>query len=504
MKKLLSFIVLAGSLLATFPFFASAATVNLKTEANQNKLWAAWLETGSTLKKTSTGELSYFDPGEVVIHPSDFGSLEQKDIILNDIRLNVTSNGYVYKAKKVFESTGGVTFKLKNNNITYQVGFDFMISGNYLYFKPRVNYVVRLMLQKLLPDLTAADFNKWYKTKFHLTEDTGKGSELDQQLNTLKKYRMIDVKETFPAAKGKFKVTAEINKAKILSYVENEMGMFDGDPAGKEVFNMLLDKWQTKNFTISGNLSPFRVEKVDFNSNFISVINTVQNLVPFLQESLQPVGAKAGAARTLAETRQVVTYLEMYNGDHGGYPETLSGLSTTNPPYITAQNMPVHQTTYPGQCKSTELVYVYTPQGTPQTLNGKKVYPSYTLQYCLAESAGSLPAGVGNYSPEQGFSPTTPPQEDYGITTDESVQAAKDFISKLVFSATLSVKSTTVDVNKRKKISPPKNAKDLTGEVDPSLPLPLTARFFKRVYAVSPLAAPLISGDIAGAATHNK
>lgn len=89
---------------------------------------------------------------------------------------------------------------------------------------------------------------------------------------------------------------------------------------------------------------------------------------------------KSRDAKRLADTRQIVSALELYYNDHSGYPTALTGLETA---YIGA--LPTYPTPVDGSlCTLTN--YTYASSGT--AVAGQ--YPTYSLTFCIGETTGGL------------------------------------------------------------------------------------------------------------------
>jgi type II secretion system protein G len=121
--------------------------------------------------------------------------------------------------------------------------------------------------------------------------------------------------------------------------------------------------------------------------------------------SLNSARQKSRDAKRLADVRQLMTALELFYNDNGGYPATNTG--NTIAPGATATtggttwdtyfngSWPLAPTPVDGACTTTNNPYRYTQGGTLS--NG--VYSAYTLQFCIGAVTGGYAAGPHTASP---------------------------------------------------------------------------------------------------------
>jgi len=138
------------------------------------------------------------------------------------------------------------------------------------------------------------------------------------------------------------------------------------------------------------------------------VIAIIGVLASVVLVSLNSARSKSRDARRLADTRQLMTALELFYNDNGGYPAggpTVAGSAAatsggtafstyfagTWPTAPTPPDNPSGSST----CTSGNNGYTYATTGTVS--NG--VYPGYTLSLCLGGTAGGFAAGLHTASP---------------------------------------------------------------------------------------------------------
>ncbi len=131
--------------------------------------------------------------------------------------------------------------------------------------------------------------------------------------------------------------------------------------------------------------------------------------VPQIKNGLGVLPGFGLATRPLNDSRRVVdinfvvSALELYKQDLGGFPPGKNGLPIElSPRYI--DKFPTAPQPAEGNCSEYYNTYWYEPAGQPKTIKGKTLYPSYQLTFCLGDSVGSTyKAGLGKATPETGI-----------------------------------------------------------------------------------------------------
>jgi len=127
------------------------------------------------------------------------------------------------------------------------------------------------------------------------------------------------------------------------------------------------------------------------------VIAIIGILAAVVLVSLNSARAKSRDARRLADVRQVMTSLELYYNDNGGYPDA----NASNVPAPAAANTGAAYSTYlasfptppsPG-CAANTYVYSTTGGSTANARTG------YQLVFCLEGPAGGFSSGSHTASP---------------------------------------------------------------------------------------------------------
>ena len=129
------------------------------------------------------------------------------------------------------------------------------------------------------------------------------------------------------------------------------------------------------------------------------VIAIIGILAAVVLVSLNSARAKSRDARRIADIRQIMTALELFYNDNGGYPAAVSNQpSGGNPAWSTYLNTwPTAPVPADGSCTSPGTNdYVYNSPGANAA--------SYTLVFCLGGKTGTYSGGVHTAS-QTGITP---------------------------------------------------------------------------------------------------
>ncbi len=120
---------------------------------------------------------------------------------------------------------------------------------------------------------------------------------------------------------------------------------------------------------------------------------------------------KSRDARRIADMAQMNTALEIYFNTYRGYPadddtngqpDNFDQFTRVLPVAPVPPDGTCSGSTHsPGSCGGANQIpcgipantYYYAPTGTPQTINGVKVYPGYNYLFCLGAPTGNFSAG---------------------------------------------------------------------------------------------------------------
>ncbi|MDR3642957.1 MAG: hypothetical protein P4L74_05020 [Candidatus Doudnabacteria bacterium] len=223
----------------------------------------------------------------------------------------------------------------------------------------------------------------------------------------------------------------------------------------------LIDKIQVKDLETWVGLFDAKLYQVHLVTSAPSLTSIVSNAGSV---SL----ASAGDTKRISDIRQMAAALELYRNDHNGYPDGQGGkpLDLT-PNYIgLLPTAPASE----GTCADYYNTYWYTPEGTKAVVNGKTVYSSYQMTFCLGSNSGGYVAGIGELSPsgikDNIACPSSNPVNcsRAAVQSDQSAQIeqqAVDYVNKLNFGATITADVTYTDYGKTQTLTAPAGAFDV-------------------------------------------
>ena len=124
------------------------------------------------------------------------------------------------------------------------------------------------------------------------------------------------------------------------------------------------------------------------------VIAIIGILAAVVLVSLNSARAKSRDARRLADVRQVMTALELYYNDNGGYPDATAGAPTPTGGSPAFNTYLASYPTVPTPGCAGGNAYTYTSSGG--TANKET---TYLITFCLEGTAGGFVAGSHTASP---------------------------------------------------------------------------------------------------------
>lgn len=318
---------------------------------------------------------------------------------------------------------------------------------------------------KIFDDQLKAEISKIWENATFVKIDKYVGREKINNVNTVHFVNSLDKQAIKDALNNTLiKITDAIN----TQAQSNSEKIQDKDiNLAKLTINGLVDKVQVKDFETWIGVRDFRLYRVKFESNAPSVTSAL-NLV--VNQTLGSARAKSRDAKRLADMRQMASALELYYNDMEGYPEAKNGVPDggISPMYIGI--VPVSPQPADGNCTDYYNTYWYQPMGSKKVVNGKTVYSSYELTFCLGGDTGGYKAGIAKLSP-QGIEadipcPTTPEKcvaaamnpVEPDKTPEQQVQ---DFVDKLDYNGEIKIDSNYSDYEKVESVQVPDNALDL-------------------------------------------
>ena len=122
-----------------------------------------------------------------------------------------------------------------------------------------------------------------------------------------------------------------------------------------------------------------------------------------------------------------------------------------------------------GNCSDFYNTYWYQPMGQKTVSQGKTVYDSYQMTFCLGSSTGGYQAGIGKLTPS-GIAANIPcpgalehcvKSADATDSNEAIKQQVADFIGKLDFSAQVQADVNYSDYGKTTTVTPPADSFDI-------------------------------------------
>lgn len=479
-KKTIVWVVLAGLLLIAGGAYGYYNFVL----ASPTKVWQKFSHAAQTPIYQTKFKFSYSDPGEITSNESGLLSFQ-----LKDIKLELKGSSYVNAQNaEQAESNSKIQYTFSSGNTSFSTGFEYLLQNKVLYLNVGDNPILNLIsnavnsgqkidwikidlnqLQnqasstqdqaKFFQQLTSPDFKnelaKIWANATIIKVSKYIGREKINGVTTLHFQNSID-KQALKGLAGQY--VQELSKA--VKGTTSEIK--DSDVAAiDEVIAQLIDKLEVKEFDTWVGMTDFKLYRVHLLTNSPSFISLAKNAGKFnLPESSD--------AKRLADIRQMASALELYFNDHNGYPEGSNGQPVDlTPNYIgLIPQAPLAN----GNCSDYYNSYWYQPKGKKTVSQGKTVYSSYELTFCLGGDTGGYKAGIAKLSPA-GISdnitcPSTPAQ-CVKATTDTNdpnasiKQQVQDFIGKLDFSAQIKADADYTDYGKKLQLTPPADSFDI-------------------------------------------
>ncbi len=233
----------------------------------------------------------------------------------------------------------------------------------------------------------------------------------------------------------------------------------------KNLIPLLIDKIQISKFETWVGIEDKVLHKVVLESNAPSIISAIG-------QGMEKTADLSRDVKRVSDIRQAASALELYYNDFGGYPDSKDGKPQDIEPMYIA-NFPAAPTPADGGCTDYFNTYWYEPAGEKTLKDGKNLYSSYELTFCLGKNTGGHSAGIAKLTPAGIVTnipcPSTPENcgfagiiEDTALsTTDEDRQQAVDFINKWGFSANIKIEAEYSEFEKKETLDIPEEAFDL-------------------------------------------
>jgi len=510
-KKAIALIVvllllLAGGAFAYYTFVYS----------NPVKVWEKFLKTEKDLVYQTKFSFSYSDPGEIA---DDAGI---PGFQLKDIKLKFDGSGYVNTQNAEDpQASSKVQYTFSSGNTSFSTGFEYILVNQIFYLNigdnPFLNALGASAAGGKKVDWIKVDLKEAQKQSssmqresefFTKLSDPAFKSQLekiwsDASLIKQDKYlgrEKINGKTTlhFKNSLDKQALKGVVDQyVQLLSREFKDSNGYEAKPEDvnliNEIAGQLIDKIEIKEFETWVGLSDFHLYKVHLVTNAPSVISLVKQLMS--AGPLSVAREKSRDAKRLADMRQMASAFELYYNDYNGYPEAAAGKPVDiSPTYIGM--VPTTATPADGTCTDFYNGYWYKPMGKKKVVNGKTLYDSYQMTFCLGADAAGYKAGIAKLTP-QGITsgiacPTTPEQcakVDTSTVTEDVKQQVRDFISKLDFSATILTDADYSDYGKKVDLTPPADALDILKMSGGTAPTEEKSADAQRIYDIRQFAS---------------
>lgn len=238
----------------------------------------------------------------------------------------------------------------------------------------------------------------------------------------------------------------------------------------KQILSSLVGKFQLKNFDLWIGQKDHLLYKVNIVTNFPSYSDLIKSSL-IDQTFIGSAKEKSREAKRLADVRQIAAALSLFNNDKGGYPEGIAGKPQN---FASAYLMawPKEPTPADGTCTDYYNTYWYKSQGAPKIIKGIKLYPSYTLTFCLGSDVGGYKAGIGQLT-EIGIKDniTCPTTADLCVYSKPaySEQDIQNAINQISFNDEIKLDVIYSDYGKSQKLVAPVNPQDILDLINQSL-----------------------------------
>jgi hypothetical protein len=249
----------------------------------------------------------------------------------------------------------------------------------------------------------------------------------------------------------------------------------------KMVVNALVDRLEVKQFETWVGEKDYNLYQVKLVSNAPSLVSVING---FSESNSGTVDYNSDEYKKISDIQTYKYRLADYKSHNGGYPAAKDGDPDGIPNYSyygtnsdQTQNFHITPPATSGNCTDYYNPYWYEPQGAAFQKDGKTLYPSFQITFCLGKDTSdystTYQAGVGRLTPdgiEDNIAcPTTAsqcykdPSKDNG---DHDIAARKqkkikDMIAKIDFSAQFTIDANYHDYDKKQKLDAPQDPFDL-------------------------------------------
>jgi hypothetical protein len=471
--------------------------------ANPVKIWQKFTQSGQQTVYQTKFDFTYSDPGQAQSSTSSLFSYQFKDI-----KVEFSGSDYINAQNANNpESNSNIQYTFSSGNTSFSTGLSYILQNKVLYLNVGQNPILDMISQSAnngqkidwikidlnelnkqasdTPDsavfyqkLVSPDFKTqlqkiWEDTTL-VKEDSYVGREKIDGVTTLHFKNSLD-KQALKDMVNKY-VQAVSNQ---LKGTGSEISDSDAQTIN-QVASQIIDKIQVQDFETWIGMTDFKLYQVRLAVNAPSFISLVNNASSFNSQS-------SGDSKRISDLRQMASALELYFNDNNGYPDAQNG----QPIGLAPQYIGVVPTAPPteGNCSDFYNTYWYQPMGTKTVLQGKTVYSSYQMTFCLGSDTGGYQAGIGKLTPEglesniacPGTAEHCAKSADAIDPTQAVKQEITNFVSKLNFSASIIANASYSGYGKTVTVTPPASSFDIlqkyqqaqqTQQASPTNPVP--------------------------------
>ncbi len=226
------------------------------------------------------------------------------------------------------------------------------------------------------------------------------------------------------------------------------------------ILKKFLSKFQTKELDLWFEIPNYRLNKARIVLSFPTLSDLSKTKLQDLGGPTAIANSKNRDAKRLSDIAQLRGALEAFKKDKGGYPEgNTQGLAIgLEPGYV--PEFPIPPLPADGNCNNYYNTYWYTAEGKAKTTNGVKVYPTFSLTFCLGSESGGYLPGIAKLTPEK-IESNIPCIKNCLKEPNETQTEFIDKINKMNFNAEFKTDITYYDFDKTFSLEAPENATDL-------------------------------------------
>lgn len=442
------------------------------------KAWEKFAEKQAGTVFSSKFSASYIDAAETG-KPQDtiFGELSQ-------IKLQFSGNGFVDNTDPDnVNSKSDIKYTFSTGGLDVSLGFDYILKNNIFYLNvgdnpflsgisenmndgKKISWIkfdLNEIKKEIENDPTSSSsdtalvrglFDQTFKQELEKIWNDSRVIKQDAYLGQ----EIISGQKTFHF-KNSVDKSALKNLVAVYSAALGKQIKASGDDSFDEAMTnelgiQLIDKLEVKEFETWIGKNDYNLYKVKFKATAPSLISLMN------APGVAPSFSSSRDAKRLADVRMMASALELYYNDNNGYPAGIKGIPVDlAPDYI--MQIPVAPETE-GDCTDYFNGYWYKPVGPSYVVNGKTLYGSYQMTFCLGNDTNGYKKGIAKLT-EYGIQDNiTCPEQDQSLcyNTIHSVPAnleskVAEMLKPINFSAELNLDFEYSDYGAKAEVTEP-------------------------------------------------